>query len=150
MVDDLRTDDLILGRDFLVKYDVLLDLPRNELIIRNPHGRYATTSSVEEVRDARFLAVPRMETKIAPETISCVNYKLKGSMHPGRLRRTRREGSWLAMVEAADDYYQQKNVSVPKAILTVRDGEATVPLLNASREGGQEADSPVSDGSPRR
>ena len=142
VVDDLGTDDLILGRDFLVKYDVLLDLPRNELVIRNPHGRYATTSSVEEVRDARFLAVPRMETKITPETISCVNYRLKGSMHPGRLRRTRKEGSWLAMVEAADDYYQQKNVSVPKAILTVRDGEATVPLLNASREGGQEADLP--------
>ena len=37
VVDGMESDELILGREFLVKYDVLLDIPRNCITMRNPH-----------------------------------------------------------------------------------------------------------------
>ena len=46
VVNGLGYDDLTLGRDFLIKYDVLLDLPRRKLTIRNSHGRYRTTTDL--------------------------------------------------------------------------------------------------------
>ena len=32
----LGGDDIILGRDFMRMYDVLVDIPRGEMVIRNP------------------------------------------------------------------------------------------------------------------
>ena len=79
VVDGLGYDDLILGREFLTRYDVLLDLPRRELTIRNPYGRNKIVRKLQEQPEARFMATPTLQAKIAPETISCVNYKIKAS-----------------------------------------------------------------------
>ena len=132
VVKGLGTDELILGREFLNKYDVLLDLPRRELTIRNPHGRCQTIETLEEIKESHFLAVPRMQAKIAPETICCVNYDVKEAQQVTLGGRGMRKGSWLATVESLDDYYQEKNVTIPKAVLTVRNGVVAIPLLNSS------------------
>ena len=132
VVKGLGTDELILGREFLNKYDVLLDLPRRELTIRNPHGRCQTVETLEEVKESHFLAVPRMQAKIAPETICCVNYDVKEAQQVTLGGRTQKKGSWLATVDSLDDYYQERNVTIPKVVLTVRDGMVTIPLLNNS------------------
>ena len=80
------------------------------------------------------MAVPSGESVIATETIACVNFKLKSSRRTEREGRQRKGGSWLAMMEPMNAYYNEKHVGVPKAVLTVRRGEAAVPLLNASWE----------------
>ena len=142
VVKGLGYDDLILGRDFLKTYDVLVDVPRNQLTIRNPYGRYEIVRTLQECTEARFTAVPKMQTKIAPETISCVNYKIKSSQKATKGRRVRKRGSWLATIEPIDDYYRERQVNVPKAVLTVREGETFVPLLNAAWQEGQEVELP--------
>ena len=140
IVDGLGFEELILGRDFLMKYDVSLDLPRRQLTVRNPHGRYTIANSVEEIQGCHFTAVPKMQTTIAPETISCVNYEVKTSQRTNRGSHSQKKRSWLATVEAVDDYYHQKNVTVPEGVLTVREGVTRVPLLNASWRKEQEAE----------
>ena len=132
VVDGLGYDDLILGREFLTRYDVLLDLPRRELTIRNPYGRNKIVRKLQEQPEARFMATPTLQAKIAPETISCVNYKIKASQRATKGGRVRKRGAWLATVEPVDTYYQNRQIAIPKAVLTVRDGEAPVPLLNAA------------------
>ena len=49
---------------------------------------------------------------------------------------------WLATIEPIDDYYRERQVNVPKAVLTVREGETFVPLLNAAWQEAQEVELP--------
>ena len=73
-----------------------------------------------------------MQAKIAPETICYVNYDVKEAQQVTLGGRTQKKGSWLATVVSLDGYYQEKNVTIPKAVLTVRNGVLTIPLLNNS------------------
>ena len=62
LVGELYNDRIILGRDFLKTYDVLVDVPRNQLIVRNPDQRYHIKDTDEIGNDAiRYVArVPKV------------------------------------------------------------------------------------------
>ena len=48
VVDELADEHMILGREFITMYDVLIDLPRRELLIRNPERKYEMERRIEE------------------------------------------------------------------------------------------------------
>jgi hypothetical protein len=69
VVDKLLDNNIILGRDFMITYDILVDVPAQRLIIRNPNRKYFTKITSERKNDAiRCTVTPQLEVRNANGT----------------------------------------------------------------------------------
>jgi predicted aspartyl protease len=77
IVGDLGGDDVILGRDFMIKYDVVLDLTKGKLIIRNSQLRYRINSMVQRLEQrVHYQARAREDFVISPEEIRSQRFEV--------------------------------------------------------------------------
>ena len=72
--DKLGKYDAILGREFFIKYDVALDIPRRILEVRNPKGIYQIQSHLEsKEHSSKFIVSTASKVSLHGEHIECVN-----------------------------------------------------------------------------
>ena len=77
IVDNLGGEDIILGRDFLTMYDVLLDVPRGRMDIRNEELLYTTrTRQVADQSRAPQIAKLCEDTTIQGTQIQTCKFEI--------------------------------------------------------------------------
>ena len=132
IVDALGSDDIILGRNFMMQYDVLLDIPRGRVEIRNLQGAYRICKVLENAPpEQQSMARIAARVEIPGESIECVKVKVVVSPSEFRKGDRPRAGCWLAEVDGeSGTFLKRKGIALPKAIITVRDGEAMIPMCN--------------------
>ena len=131
--EHLGGDDAILGREFLIKYDVALDLPRQRMEIRNPNTLYCIEAHLESKKIShQYVASVRRKVNLPGENIECVKMKVQPVEKSMRGARVHYNGSWLAQIDGEKgSSFTKKGIGIPSAIITVRDGEALIALCNA-------------------
>jgi hypothetical protein len=139
VVRDLGKDDIILGRNFLRKYDVLVDVPRKQIQVRNPDLAYTVVSKVsEQTPSCKVVAAAKNTTLIPSSEIVPVEYQVirtKG-LSPEIVR-----DSWLALVQHDSGEEMRKlGITAPSSLCRVSKGCTKIPLLNCNQPG--EGDSP--------
>jgi hypothetical protein len=138
VVGDLGNDQIVLGRDFMVKYDVLIDLPRNSMIIRNPKQNYTINQVIETCpTKISYNAVVERDFEIEPEEqterIFKVNRKGKGSEEHQMKDEYGKQSHWQAMAESEKKgKMDNKGVAVANTLVAEREGKIKLPVLNAN------------------
>ena len=128
-MESLGSDDIILGRNFMIQYDVLLDIPRGMIEIRDTGGLHKYRRRIQTtIVPQPYVASIAAPVEIPPESIECVRVKVaplskkKGEHQPG---------SWLAEVDGEQGTARKRlGIGLPKALITVREGEAMIPPCN--------------------
>ena len=131
VVDKLAADEIILGRDFLMKYDVIVDLPRQELIIRNPNLQYSVNAvPVEEPHAPKFLA--QLEEPLLVKGGTRVNALCSVRRRGRRATRDGPRDAWVGMVEPSMRRGQMTGTGVNNmtALVTVHHGRAYLPFMS--------------------
>ena len=131
VVDELADEHMILGREFITMYDVLIDLPRQELVVRNPERKYELERRIEEDETAPvFTARANRTEKIPEESIRAIDYRVS----PPRKRRVNNElASWLGVVtkgESNATKLMDAGIGLPNELVVVTGNKTTVRLLN--------------------
>ncbi len=132
VVETLADEDIILGRDFITLYDVLIDIPRQGVIIRNPELKYRFVQQVEEdTRQYPYIGKALRVERIEEESIKQVKYRVR----PTRKENVNRElASWLGVItrsESQSARLMEAGIGVPNEIVTVSGDRTLVSLLNA-------------------
>ncbi len=135
VMDTLGGDDMILGRDFLKKYDVLLDLARRRMKIRNPNQTYQTRV-VHYVDETKHVNHGQMEWNAKMQPQSMERYPLK-------IKKIRKDDSIVAedlprlvYVEPVVRPEDDPTISVGRTLTVLRGNmiEASVANLDLERE----------------
>jgi transposase InsO family protein len=146
IVEGLGRDDIILGRQFLLAYDVLLDVPKANFVIRNPTRAYRISSVVQEKETSvKFVARAAKACVLPQHEITAVPFCLQ------RKRGSEKEvqrGTWLALVDhAGGREMNRRGITPPSALVSVTDGVTNIPMLNVS-DGEEELMDGVGTGRP--
>ncbi len=135
IVDDLGMDDVILGRDFLQRYDVLVDLPKNRVVIRNTKQTYdvRAISNVSSIKARQEFNMKGEEIKLVEFTVS--QKKKKGQqVKPDN-------ALWQGCVETTrEGKLAQKGAGIGNVLVTVRNGLIHLPVLCANDHRNQEVE----------
>ncbi len=135
VVDNLGDDDVILGRDFLQRYDVLVDLPKNRITIRNAQQAYSVRAitSVGKVK-TNFTAKAEETFRLKGEEVKLIQFNVSKKRERGSKHSN--EGSlWQGYVETTrEGKLAQKGAGVGSALVTVRNGKIHLPVLNANED----------------
>ena len=135
VVDNLGDDDVILGRDFLQRYDVLVDLPKNRITIRNAHQAYSVRAitSIGKVK-TNFTAKAEETFGLKGEEVKLIQFNVSKKRERGH--KQPQEGSlWQGYVETTrEGKLAQKGAGVGSALVTVRNGKIHLPVLNANED----------------
>ena len=142
IIRHLPTSELILGRDFLTKYDVAVDVPGQNLRIMNPKLLYSIKTIPTECEENINLSasLQRGETIMGgTQRLATCGVRTRrsglGAMNP--------RGYWLGMVQPPQQRMPmtEKGVSNAAAIVIIKDGETRIPFvstLHREPEYGQE------------
>jgi hypothetical protein len=134
IVEELGQDDMILGRQFLLTFDVLMDVPNAKFTIRNPTLDYKIVSAVEE-KDTRvkFIASTSKKCQLPSDSITPVEYRLQRKRNLYSKDHDGQSGNWLALVDRqASKQMNRRGIAPPTALVAVNDGRAEVPILNVN------------------
>jgi hypothetical protein len=101
VVDNMGRDEMILGRDFMRKYDVLVDTPRNTIKIRNMDQEYTTVEKYEVQSKKQSLQARILGRQYSPaDSIEQFNFKIKRRSKSKTFLNVRR---WLGYTEEMED-----------------------------------------------
>ena len=131
----------MLGRDFIINYDVVIDLIRRRLTMANKDGNYQLRPLLKEKRPAcQHRALVAEKIKIEPETINLVKCQVRPKRKALDRDGISRNGDWMALADGEKgNLFQNKGIAAPRALVMVRDGEVQLPLLNVRQKGGSDA-----------
>ena len=132
IVNCLATDDVILGRDFLIKYDVLVDVPRRRIEIRNPNLDYSIKAiPTQDQQKRKYLAT--LEESLHIKGGTQVNAPCRVAPRRGRDPVGAVRGTWLAMVEPTRDRQKMTELGINNAaaVILVKQNETLIPLVSA-------------------
>ena len=115
VVESLGQEEIVLGRDFFLKYDVILDLPYRRMTMANAAGHYRLKPTYVEIEtESQKRGTIAQQTTIPAGRISMIQCKVHS--HP-RGRGTTppiRTDNWLALVDGErDQSLQVKGVVSP-------------------------------------
>ena len=141
VVRDLGKEDLVLGRSFFRKYDVILDIGQRLITIRNVEARYQIIEGYKERTPAhQQRAVLAVKASIPASQISVVKCDVLPRARALRGVAAHQKGTWLAMTEREKGVtLQNKGVASPQALVMVREGTVHLPFLNVREKGGRTA-----------
>ena len=127
LVDNL-SGSVILGRDYLTMYDVLVDMMRRKLIIRNPEKKYDIHEHLIDTR--RRLHVGSMIGKI--ETNAKGMKVAEFQVQPRRKQSAKQDDTpWLACIQAKHSYQMEEHgMRIAKTIAIVRNNRVHAPILS--------------------
>ncbi len=135
VVDNLGDDDVILGRDFLQRYDVLVDLPKNRFTIRNTHQAYSvrTITSIGKSK-TNFTAKADDTFELKGEEVKLIQFNVSKKRTRGA--KLEDQGTlWQGYVETTrEGKMAKKGAGVGSALVTVRNGKIHLPILNANQD----------------
>ncbi len=132
VVKRLGADDIILGRDFLTKYDVLVDLSRNTITIRNPKLDYTIKTMYRESTPmTTYKAHAAKHQELPNDSITKVTFQLEKKQKTN----AHGKGKWLAYVDRdKDQSLLRRGIAVPTALVTIEDKKTDIPLLSIKEE----------------
>jgi hypothetical protein len=137
VVEDLGGDDIVLGRDFLRKYDVLVDIPNKQIEVRNPDLAYTVVTKVSERTPfSSIAAIATDTTYLPPAEIEPVEYEVQLSRNNLEIIGS----SWLAIVRRdGSTALQRLGIAASVSLCVVKEGRTTIPLLNCNQAGERNA-----------
>ena len=134
VVDSLGREDLILGREFILKYHVIIDLPKHEIIIMDADAKSKFLQRfVEDERSSQeYLASAAKECGIDAHQISSIPYKVRSKERKtSGKEQVMEDGSWLAVVKRnAGKDLLRRHIATPNAVLKVTNHRTSIPLMN--------------------
>jgi hypothetical protein len=138
IVEDLGTDDVILGRDFIRMYDVMLDLPRGKIQVRNPGLKYRIAEKHKmDKGEGSYVGRINADVDLLAESITQCKFTVN-KKHPNRGRYTG-EHRWLAYLEEKDCSKQEaQGVRPSRSLAIVNQNQVSVMLLNANIPEGED------------
>ena len=127
VVSDL-SGAVILGRDYLSAYDVLVDMMNRRLIIRNPDQRYTIEEHLLDTRSNIHVGSMVGKIQIDTQGMSIAEFRVK----PRRNRnKTTDNAPWLAYVQPRHSYkMEEQGMRIAKTIAMVRNDTVYAPILN--------------------
>jgi hypothetical protein len=135
IVEDLGSDNVILGRDFIRMYDVGVDLPAHRIHIRNPKLLYTITDQYEaDKARGRYVGKLSAATIIAPEEIKTCQFDV--SSRRREMDELRGHIRWLAYVDEPDGRtcgLQERGIRAAKALAMVKGFQVDLALVNANK-----------------
>ncbi|MCP4477845.1 MAG: hypothetical protein GY818_07115, partial [Planctomycetaceae bacterium] len=129
----LGGDDMILGRDFMTKYDVLIDLPRQRMKIRNPKQEYQLRKMylIDENRRTSHGQVG-WNIDMPPQTME---------RYPLKVKRTKRNDPQLGddlpqlvYVEPITSPEDDPTIAVGRTLTILRDDTVEASIANLDLE----------------
>ncbi len=134
VVDSLGREDFILGREFILKYHVIIDLPKREIIIMDPDARNKFLHRfVEDERSSQeYFASAAKECSIDAHQISSIPYRVRPRGGKANDKeQVMGDGSWLAVVKRnAGKDLLRRHIATPNAVLKVTNNRTSIPLMN--------------------
>ena len=135
VVDNLGDDDVILGRDFLQRYDVLVDLPKNRITIRNTSQAYSVRAitNIGKMKTT-FTAKAEEAFTLKGEEVKLIQFNVDRKKSKGT--EDKDQGAlWQGYVETTrEGRLAQKGAGIGSALITIRDGKIHLPVLNANQD----------------
>ncbi len=131
VLDDLENQLIILGRDFIRKYDVLIDLPRGKMVMRDPKIQ-TQPRLLTEVNPNRssFYARPSEGKQIKSGEIQNVTYKIQ-------VRNRKKYRGALEIPDGSQFYVepdkaeqQPDGLYAGRCLVIVENGRFQVPVAN--------------------
>ena len=93
VVQELGGDQVILGRDFLTIHDVLVDVQRRRITIRNPGRKYQVKTSLHmDEERINYLGEANHTFTIPGEEISAIPFIVRKKRNDKG--KSRRQGNW--------------------------------------------------------
>ena len=132
IVDNLPTDSVVLGRDFLIKYDVVIDIPRRNVVIRNPKLEYSIRA-IPTIASQKRNIIARLENALTitggtQVTASCTVHSKRGKI----IHRN----PWLGIIEPSMQQTRltQSGVNNAAAIICIDRGRTQIPFLSVGHD----------------
>jgi hypothetical protein len=140
IVQNLGVDKMILGRDFIQMYDVLVDIPQQQVTMRNPDMKYRLQPVYTPmIQRGVFQATVAKATMLPPLSIHACTMNVKRRKKDPPLPLAKR---WLAYTEDMEICdIKAQGVSAGHALTVVSGHSTRVLLLNAHME--QTTDPPL-------
>ena len=135
VVDNLGDDDVILGRDFLQRYDVLVDLPKNRITIRNTNQAYSVRAitNIGKMKTT-FTAKAEEAFTLKGEEVKLIQFNVD-KKRPKGTEDENQGALWQGYVETTrEGRLAQKGAGIGSALITIRDGKIHLPVLNANQD----------------
>ena len=136
VVENLGTDGIILGRDFIRMYDILIDIPKNIIRIRNPNIEYRIVQKHEVTKSqGTFVAKLKEDQELDAEGLSQCVMKVSWKKKRHAEKALPETSRWLAFTEDVESgYMRAKGVSAGRSIAMIRGSTLQVVLINANPE----------------
>jgi hypothetical protein len=133
IVEDLGSDDVILGRDFITMYDVGVDLPKKRICIRNAKLLYKITERYTADKGmGAYVGKISASTNIAPEEMKSCRFDVHSRRK--RIETLRGHIRWLAYVEETPSSgLQDRGICAAKALAMVQNCQVELALVNANK-----------------
>ena len=132
IVENLGADEIILGRDFLKDYDVLVDVPNNKIEIRNPNKTYAIKTIHRINRQLPiYVGKSTKDTLIEGGDMIKCEYTVSARHN----RDTDSENNWLAIVEPVyTNRLDDEGLRIASSVSTISYEKCEVAVLNANTD----------------
>jgi transposase InsO family protein len=131
VVESLGSHGFILGREFLIKYDVLVDIPRQTITIRNKGNRYRIKERLFDAPDTMqsFIARSQKKTDMTPGEINERTFLVQPRRSGNPLQGSLDE--WLAIIDRNRNLnIAKQGFCAPNAVLRVNGDHTKIPLID--------------------
>ena len=117
-----------------MKYDVVIDLPKNKLIVRNPLQAYVINSvAVVPKTTVKYVAHLTEDFELDPETQEVREFVVKRKRQ--HEQDYGRDSVWQGYVETSrNGKLIEKGVGIASSLISIRDGRTKIPILNANQQ----------------
>ena len=133
VVEKLPDEDIILGRDFITMYDILIDIPRHGILIRNTERKYEFIQLIEEdMKASPYIGKLTRVEYIEGESTKETEYRVRPLRKNDKCNNDL--SCWLADVykdESHSKKMMQAGIGLPNSVVKVSGDKTKIALLNA-------------------
>ncbi len=133
VVEKLPDEDIILGRDFITMYDILIDIPRRGILISNTERKYEFMQLIEEdVKASPYIGKPTRVEYIEGESTKETEYRVRPLRKNDKCNNDL--SCWLGVVykdESHSERIMQAGICLPNSVVKVSGDKTKIALLNA-------------------
>ena len=124
---------IILGRDYLTAYDIMVDLTNKRLIVRDPHRRFTIHETIMDSCNNIHVGTATNMFRIDEQGILVAEFKIK----PRRFKQTVKTEPWLACVQGKNNYkLERQGIRLAKTVAIIKNDKVYVPILNVGLNPG--------------
>jgi hypothetical protein len=133
-----NTYDMILGRDFIIRYDVLIDIPNNQIKIRNPHQEYHITErKVVDINKPTYIATIAGDQIMPGKYIQNQTFRIR-RRKKNRIKMHPESERWIAYVEEIEEgELEREGIRTIEGISMVTNGHVTAPIMNSNEKSAE-------------